>query len=197
MVKKLNPIEVQSVLRNKGFSLFTPKEFERLFDVSRPATQKFIHTYTEKNFFTKVRNGLYSLTEKRPNLYYTANRIYAPSYVSLETALSYYGIIPESVYGVTSVTTKARREFEALGISFSYTRIKKDAFRGYTTQKEDGKTFFIAEPEKALADYLYLVSLGKRTWNDRFETKQLSKERLQQYMTLFDRPRLKEYIGKL
>lgn len=185
------------MLRNKGFSLFTPKEFERLFDVSRPATQKFIHTYTEKNFFTKVRNGLYSLTEKRPNLYYTANRIYAPSYVSLETALSYYGIIPESVYGVTSVTTKARREFEALGISFSYTRIKKDAFRGYTTQKEDGKTFFIAEPEKALADYLYLVSLGKRTWNDRFETKQLSKERLQQYMTLFDRPRLKEYIGKL
>ena len=197
MVKKLNPISVQSVLKNKGFSLFTPKEFERIFDVSESATQKFIHIHTKKKFFTKIRNGIYALTEKRPNLYFIANKIYTPSYVSLETALSYYGIIPETVYGITSIATKAKREFEAFGINFSYTRIKKVAFQGYTTQQEDGKTFFIAEPEKALADYLYLVSLGKRSWNDRFETKKISMEKLEKYLNLFDRPKLKKYFIKL
>jgi predicted transcriptional regulator of viral defense system len=197
MVRKLNPIIVQSVLKNKGFSVFSPQEFERIFDVSQSAAQKFIHNYTQKNFFTKIRNGLYALSEKRPNLYFVANKVYAPSYVSLETALSYYGIIPETIYSITSVTTKAKREFEVFGMSFTYTRIKREAFQGYTTQKKDDKTFFIAEPEKALADYLYLVALGKKSWNDRFETKNISKDKLGHYLNLFDRPKLKEFITKL
>lgn len=197
MVKKLNPITIQKELKNRGFSVFTPKEFARIFDVSDFASQKFIHTYTQKNFFTKLRNGLYALEEKRPNLYFAANRMYYPSYVSLETALSYYSIIPEIVYSITSITPKAKREFEAFGMSFTYTRIKKEAYQGYTVKKEDDKTFFIAEPEKALADYLYFVSLGKKNWNDRFETKNLSKEKLAYYLDLFGRPKLKTFITKL
>jgi predicted transcriptional regulator of viral defense system len=197
MIKKLNPIMVQTELKNKGFSVFTPKEFAQIFDVSDLATQQFIHTHTQKNFFTKLRNGLYALEEKRPNLYFAANKIYSPSYVSLETALSYYGIIPETVYSITSITPKAKREFEAFGMSFSYTSIKKEAFQGYTVKKENDKTFFIAEPEKALADYLYLVALGKKSWNDRFETKNISKEKLAQYLDFFGRPKLKTFIAKL
>lgn len=188
---------VQTELKNKGFSVFTPKEFAQIFDVSDLATQQFIHTHTQKNFFTKLRNGLYALEEKRPNLYFAANKIYSPSYVSLETALSYYGIIPETVYSITSITPKAKREFEAFGMSFSYTSIKKEAFQGYTVKKENDKTFFIAEPEKALADYLYLVALGKKSWNDRFETKNISKEKLAQYLDFFGRPKLKTFIAKL
>lgn len=197
MVKKLNPIIIQRELKNKGFSVFTPKEFARIFDVSAFAAQKFIHNYTQKKFFTKLRNGLYALEEKRPNLYFAANKIYYPSYVSLETALSYYSIIPEIVYSITSITTKAKREFETFGISFTYTSIKREAYQGYTAKKEDGKTFFIAEPEKALADYLYLVSLGKKSWNDRFEAKNLSKEKLAYYLDIFGRPKLKTFIAKL
>lgn len=197
MVRKLNPIIVQRELRNRGFSIFTPKEFERIFNISSSAAEKFIYAYTKKNFFTKIRNGLYALEEKRPNLYFTANKVYYPSYISLETALSYYGIIPETVYSITSVTTKARREFEVFGMDFSYTSVKKEAFQGYTTKKEDDKTFFIAEPEKAIADYLYLISLGKKSWNDRFYTRNISKEKLSKYLDLFNRKKLKTYLGKL
>lgn len=141
MIKKLNPIIVQRELKNRAFSVFTPKEFSRIFEVSSSAAQMFIHTHTKKNFFTKLRNGLYALEEKRPNLYFAANRIYYPSYISLETALSYYSIIPEIVYSITSITTKAKREFEAFGMSFTYTRIKREAYQGYTAKKEDDKTF--------------------------------------------------------
>ena len=147
---KLNPLLVQKELKDRGLIVFTPKEFERIFRVSPTAVKQFIHAYTEKKFFSKLRNGLYALEEERPNLYFAANKIYRPSYVSLETALSYHGIIPETVYSITSVTPKPTRAFDALGIDFSYTRIKQKAFQGYTARKEGNSTVLFAEPEKAL-----------------------------------------------
>ena len=197
MIKKLNPIIVQRELKNKGFSVFTPSEFERIFDVSIGATQQFIHAHVVKKFFTKLRNGLYALGDDRPSTYFVANKLYRPSYVSLETALSYYGIIPETVYSITSVTSKPTQEFETLGMNFTYTRIKQVAFQGYVTQKENDQAYFIAEPEKALVDYLYLVSIGMRTWNDRLYTKNISREKLNVYAKLFNRKKLNELIKKI
>jgi predicted transcriptional regulator of viral defense system len=189
--KKLNLLLVQKELKNKGLSVFTPKEFERVFDVPATAARQFIHAYIEKKFFSKLRNGLYAVEGERPNLYFAANKIYRPSYISLETALSYYHIIPETVYSVTSVTPKSTSSFDAFGIDFSYTKIKQAAFTGYTTKKEGGVTFHIAEPEKALADYLYLVSLGKKKLNDRTDVKQLDKKKTREYTLLFNRPKLR------
>lgn len=179
---------VRKELKNKGLAVFTPREFGRLFGVPKTAVRQFIHANTQKKFFTKLRNGLYALEDKRPNLYFAANKMYRPSYVSLETALSYYGIIPEVVYSITSVTPKSTREFDAFGIDFSYTRIKQKAFRGYTTRKEGDTTVLFAEPEKALADYLYFVSLGKKTLNDRLNVRRLDIKKVREYAGLFDRP---------
>lgn len=195
MVKKLNPILVQRELKERKVTVFTPVEFKHIFDVSESATRKFISTHTKKDFFTRLRNGLYTLSEKRPNVYFMANKVYFPSYVSLETALSYHGIIPEVVYSITSVTTKPKRNFEVFGMDFSYTSIKKEMFQGYAAKKGgDDVTFLMAEPEKALADYLYLVSLGKRSWNDRLYVKNISLEKLQIYCDLFDRPKMKNLL---
>lgn len=197
MVKQLNPIKVRRELENKGFSVFTPDEFRRIFCVSVGAARQFIHSYTEKIFFTKLRRGLYSLADKRPPVYFMANKLYRPSYISLETALSYYGIIPETVYSITSVTPKATQNFDAFGMDFSYTRIKQSAFQGYSAKKENDHTYFIAEPEKALADYLYLVSIGKKSWNDRFYFKNISKEKIVKYANLFGRKKLIKLIEKI
>ncbi len=186
--KKLNLLVVQKELKNRGLVIFTPKEFERVFGAPPTAVRQFIHAYTEKKFFSKLRNGLYALEGERPNLYFAANKIYRPSYVSLETALSYYGIIPEIVYSITSVTPKPTRNFDAFGIDFSYTRIKQKAFQGYTARKEGNSTVLFAEPEKALADYLYLVSLGKRTLNDRLTMRKLDMKKARHYIGIFDRP---------
>lgn len=117
--------------------------------------------------------------------------------MSLETALSHYGIIPETVYSITSVTPKATQNFGAFGMDFSYTRIKQSAFQGYSAKKENDHTYFIAEPEKALADYLYLVSIGKKSWNDRFYFKNISKEKLLKYANFFGRKKLIKLIEKI
>lgn len=193
---KLNLLFVQKELKKRGLSLFSPKEFERTFDVAETAAKQFIFTYTKKNFFSKLRNGLYSIEGQRPNLYLSANKIYRPSYVSLETALSYYGMIPETVYSITSVTPKPTRQFETFGIDFRYTRIKQSAYTGYTTKQDpqSGSTFLIAEPEKALADYLYLVSLGKKTLNDRLSIRNIDRKKTEGYAKTFHRKGLSAVI---
>lgn len=74
-----------------------------------------------------LKRGLYiagpSVTDKKPDVMLVANHLLGPSYVSVETALSYYGLIPERVYETSSMTTKASRSFNtAMGL-FTYTRL--------------------------------------------------------------------------
>ena len=89
-----------------------------------------------------------------PDLY-VANRSYEPSYVSLETALSIYSIIPEVAAGVTSVTTRPTRTFKNKYGSFFYRTCQKEAFTGYRLMRYEGFRVYIADKEKSLVDFLY------------------------------------------
>ena len=108
----------------------------------------------------KLRNGFYSFPEymnENGSQMYIANRIYKPSYASLHTALSFYGIIPEGIINVTSITTLKTAEFEnGFGI-FSYKTIQPKLFFGYQQKPYlRNMTFLLAEPEKAILDLLYI-----------------------------------------
>ena len=84
-----------------------------------------------------------------------ANHIYGPSYVGCEYALRYYGLIPERVYQITSVTTKHSRDFENAVGRFSYQNCSTDYFPiGIRIEQADGVSFLIATPEKALCDVI-------------------------------------------
>src|SRR3990167_6547201 len=110
MERKLKPINVQQALKDKGLRLFTPVEFQRSFAVSLRAAQEFIKDHSH-DLFLKMRNGLYALRIDLPSDGAIANRLYAPSYISFEYAMSRYGLIPESVYAVTSATSRITRTF--------------------------------------------------------------------------------------
>ncbi len=80
-----------------------------------------------------------------------------PSYISVEKALEFYGLIPEMVTSYTSVTTKRQNRYEnKIGI-FEYRHINKKYFWGYKTLKKEKQTGFIAHPEKAVLDFFYLT----------------------------------------
>jgi len=88
---------------------------------------------------------------------YIANQLYGPSYVSLEYALGYYGLIPERVIDVTSVTSRKTMKLANAAGTFIYQHVKSKAYRGFEMIKGPGDlTFFIASPEKAVVDFLYL-----------------------------------------
>lgn len=193
MERKLKPISVQKVLEDKGLCLFTPFEFQRAFAVSLRAAQEFIKDHSH-DLFLKLRNGLYALRVDLPSEGAIANRLYAPSYVSFEYAMARYGLIPESVYAVTSATTRITRNFIVNHKSFEYARIKKQAYRGYRAEKIDGTIVLIAEPEKALVDYLYFVDLKLKGLNDRLVTQRLNKKAVKEYAALYGRPSLLKLV---
>ena len=116
--------------------------------------------WVKKGYLLKLRNNLYTFSELKNvnNIhFYIANRIYRPSYLSLHTALSFHGLIPESIVQTTSVSTMKTARFKNELGSFSYKKIKNELFFGYTQLEfTKDKTFLIALPEKALLDLLYL-----------------------------------------
>lgn len=107
----------------------------------------------------RLKRGLYVCSEKisgQPfSLELIANRLLTPSYVSMATALRYYGLIPEQVCLTQSMTTKETREFSTPLGRFVFVRMKKDLFNiGIRNVEENGYSFLIASPEKALCDLI-------------------------------------------
>ena len=110
----------------------------------------------ENNEIIRLKRGLYVVNGNAPiSRALCSNQIYGPSYVSLQWALSYYGLIPERVRVLTAVTTKRSRNFKnSLGY-FTYRQVPKDYFPiGISFAQEDGITFLMASPEKALCDMI-------------------------------------------
>src|SRR5258708_3382093 len=117
-----------------------------------------IHYLIRDGILQQIKRGLYvagpKITSSKPDPFLIANHILGPSYVSLESALSYYGLIPEKVYEITSVTIKAKRRFSTpLGV-YSYTRLPLPYYSyGIRSVEVDRQhRFLIASPEKALFD---------------------------------------------
>lgn len=193
----LRPLSVQDQLLTKKMVIFTPADFARLFQIPRPKTKYFLETYTKQGLFIRLKKGLYALQAALPGEEQLANILYRPSYISFEYALGHYGIIPEMVYQVTSATTKPTRSFSVEGKDFSYLKIKKEAFTGYAPVKHKETTILFAEAEKAVADYLYFVSLGKKSLNERMRWSSLNHAKIKQYASLYKRSSLMNILKKL
>lgn len=118
----------------------------------------------------RLKNGFYLIAEKiegegARSIPYEqiANLLYGPSYVSLEWALGFYGMIPERVYTVTSMTLGRNKEFRTPVGDFVYHALSSDRYSIGIAQKETPGFlggFFIATPEKALADWIFVSCRG-------------------------------------
>ncbi len=193
----MKPILVREELLNRGIRMFTPLEFRRVFPKSQDQIQYFLETQTEQGLFIRLKKGLYALKTDLPADEEIANALYKPSYLSFEYAMAKYGIIPESPYNLTSATTNPTRVFSTDHLAFSYFTIKQDAYTGYYLDTTGDKKVLIAEGEKALADYLYFVAIGQRSFNDRFNVSKLDKDKLMEYAKLFERDKVVELVGEL
>lgn len=116
--------------------------------------------WTKNGQLIRLRQGYYTFPEykqKSDFALYFANRIYKPSYISLHTALAFYGLIPEAVVQITSVSTLKTASFSNAFGDYEYKSIKADFMFGYDLKPfANGRTLQIATPEKALLDLLYL-----------------------------------------
>lgn len=118
-----------------------------------------LNEWQKKGYIKKVRRGFYTFSDVPLNeqrLFLIANKLYSPSYVSLDTALSHYELIPEGVYSITSISTRKTNEFDTALGRFFYRNIRPQVFFGYSLARIDDQEYKIAELEKAVLDYFYL-----------------------------------------
>lgn len=143
----------------KDSLLITTSDIKKVFRAISPDST---HLWNKKGYLTRVGKGIYfnsyffkdQLNEQA--LFLIANKAYSPSYVSLESALSYYGLIPEAVANITSVTTKKTNTINYDLGEFIYKSIKPSLMFGFNLISYNNFTYKIATVEKALVDFLYL-----------------------------------------
>lgn len=167
--------------------------------------------WQKKDYIQRVANRWYlfnKIPRDEPLLWWTANRIYQPSYLSLETALSYYGLIPEGVYALTSVSSRKTKTLNTAIGSFTYRHLKPNRYFGYQVLRPTGSTtdrpVLMAYLEKALLDYLYLNThlnsiddFAALRLNATLLRNQLDHQRLRTYLNLFGVRQLTRRIAVL
>lgn len=149
-----------TVIRKSRHYIFSLNDVFKYFPESTNKTiQNQLQSWTNKGLLLRLKNGVYKIQfpEGGPDLpdLYIANKIYEPSYVSLETALSFYSIIPEVAAQVISVTTRQTKLFRNKIGSFKYVSCKNDAYLGYKIINYENFKVYIAEQEKAVVDFIY------------------------------------------
>jgi len=148
--------------------------------------------WVKKGYLVRLKNGLYGYRRDMDKIQgeEIAFRLYQPSYLSLESALGWYGFIPEIVHGFTSVTSRVTRSLENPFGRFIYRHVKKELFWGYVEMKGQHGPYLLAEPEKALLDYLYL-NLGYINTEADFESIRLNREEIAETL---DRDKFMAYL---
>lgn len=131
---------------------------ESLFPDIKSGNQK-IRLIERDKLVIRLKRGLYVCSPAATGIALSteliANHLYTPSYVSMSSALRYYGLIPEEVFVMQSMTLKHSRDFDTPVGRFEYTRISKDAFSvGLSSIRKKDYAFVIATPEKALCDLI-------------------------------------------
>ncbi len=197
MTKKLILNLVRNKFKEEGIYVFAPFDLQKFFNVSANTASLFLTRNVKNNNLLKIRCGLYAFQGDYLSEFLLANKVYSPSYVSFEYALAFYSIIPEMVYTVTCASTKTTREFDVNNIIYSYQHIKKKAFIGYAKKDFNGQVALVAEPEKALADYLYFVCLGRKWLNDRLDLSNVNKEKVIHYAKLFKNNKIMNLIDEV
>lgn len=194
MAKLVNWNLFEQKLREKKMFVFTPLDVRRILKVTSIAATFLLHRYAKKGFIVRFKRGLYAFKGANIPDLYLANKLYEPSYISLEFALAYHQIIPETVYEITSVTTKATRRFKAFSKIFTYHRIKREAFTGYRLTRQNGFDFFMAEPEKAFCDLLYLQIISGSKPVERVRLNRLNFKKVFNFAAVFQNTQFSEFI---
>ncbi len=173
------------IFRKKAVTLFSINDLEKFFGSKSPVIYwNLVKRLQKSNVIRSLIRGKYEFlfAAEKAGDYEIANYLVNPSYISLETALSYYEIIDQFPYTVTSVTIKKARAYEIGPKSYGYAKIATDLFFDY--QKQDN--FLIATKQKAVLDYLYLAFRGKRSRNNislmRFDRSILTKKEIGDYI---------------
>ncbi len=154
----MKQLKALQTLHASGKKIFSSADLQKILQTT---DSNYSHVQAtrlvKEGVIERVIRGWYVLASNRPSDFELANVLYGPSYVSLDSALNFYGILVQSPQEIISATTGLARKIEAGGKHFSYVHLDQKYYSDY--QKSGG--FLIASPEKALVDAMFFVALGR------------------------------------
>ncbi|MBI2309547.1 hypothetical protein HYU89_01490 [Candidatus Collierbacteria bacterium] len=165
-------------------TVFSSESLADILKISKERSAFSVISKLLKNgILEKMGKNCYILAQKPAHQFLIANYYYRPSYISFESALSYYGILSQFAVGVTSVTSLKTAKYNLKNQIYSYSHLKKDLFWGYD-KKQEG--FLIADPEKAVLDQAYLASKGLKSFSkDELDWSLIDKKKLLNYAKMY------------
>lgn len=161
---KITKVEFIRILREKNISLFNSQDLKKIFKIKSDNTLKhLIRRLKNALIIKRLTKGRYLFlhSTKKPSDFALANFLRTPSYISLESALSYYSLIDQFPYEISSLVLDKPVKIKVGDKIFCYSKIKKDYFKDYIKIDQ----FVIASKEKAIFDYLYFVYKGLKSKN--------------------------------
>ncbi|MFH1721720.1 MAG: hypothetical protein ABH950_03840 [Candidatus Altiarchaeota archaeon] len=177
-MKVLNLYEIRDRARTSGRSVYTTQQLAQLLNKPRAIVNVYASRLVEKGLATRALRGRISFTDDD---FVVASQLFEPAYVSMTSALNFHNIITQVPAYVECVSPKNSRRYEHLGII--YHKIPPSLFFGYEKHKKSESYAFVATPEKALIDWVYLNQPPPSIIDE--IRKNLNDEKLQQYIDQF------------
>jgi len=161
---------------------FSPADLEKLLGQKRPALYVTLNRLVRYGVLVRLRQGVYQVALRAADLPRIANQLVYPSYLSFESPLSRYGILSQVPYVLTFATVHRSRDLTLGDTVVEFHQLKRDLFFGYML----AGGLYVAEPEKALLDQLYMVTRGLSSLTlDELDLSSLDSERLRAYAARF------------
>jgi predicted transcriptional regulator of viral defense system len=188
-----------SLLARKIFEFDSPLVHSRtlmeLLEIrNRRSFFSILKRLQDDGILQRLEKDKYRILQKNVSSFQLANFLYEPSYISLETALSYWGILPQFPFEITSVTLKKTVTKSVDDIVYSYSHLSNTMYGLYTKEEE----FLIATPEKSLFDQLYLVARGWRTLElDECDLSNVNKKEFLRICTMLQDDRVNRWMEGL
>ena len=157
----MKTLDLIQTLQSLNRDYFTIADLEKITNLSRSSLKVSLSRLVKNKVLIRLKRGIYVLKNSLLNIEKIANQLYYPSYLSFESALSYYGILSQVSYTKTFATNNISKRLILGKTEIEFRRLKSSLFFGYMLKNG----IYIAEPEKALLDQLYMVVNSRATIN--------------------------------
>jgi predicted transcriptional regulator of viral defense system len=178
----MKAIELIKSLERFNKPFYSIADLEKVTGLSKDSLYVTIKRLVDRGILERIGKGIYRLFIAKPSIEKIAASLYIPNYLSFESALLRYGILNLVPYSLTFATTKKTKRLTVEGRDIEFRQIKKELFWGFEMQ--DG--IYVAKPEKAFLDLVYLASRGIASLDlDELDTKKLSITKVKEFSKRF------------
>ena len=183
------------ILYTKRVSLFSINDAKKVFNIEKDNTlYKLLQRLEKKDIIKRIENGKYLFSFIEVSDFEIANFLTSPSYISLESALSFYGIMSQFPYTITSITSKKSKRVIYEDKEYEFIHMESKYLYGFFKKNN----FLIASPEKALIDELYFVAKKLRIISlEELDLTNINKKHLKSIVKKYDYIPLKRLVDNI